>query len=143
MTLSPTFERRYRHALQLERDGQLAGALEALQRVFDPLEEPGERRVASAEFCLKVELRKALVLVALDRRAEAQELLEADWLWRLVNEVDEAARRGFFHTYGEVRAGAGKPFTFEPAAALQKLQSAILGPHRLRGWDTFFRGVAQ
>lgn len=133
MTLSPTFDRRYRHALQLEREGQLEQALDVLYRVFDPLEEPTERRVASAEFCLKVELRKAQVLVALGRRDQAHELLEADWLWRLVNEADEGARRTFFHTYGEVRA-----LTVEPAAALKKLKSAILGPHRLRGWDTFF-----
>lgn len=143
MTLSPTFERRYRQALQLERDGQPAAALDALNRIFDPLEEPSERRVASAEFCLKVELRKALVLVSLGRRDEAQELLEADWVWRLVNEADEAARRTFFQTYGEVRAGTGTPYTVEPAAALRKLQSAILGPHRLRGWESFFRGFTQ
>lgn len=143
MTPSSTFERRFRRALELEGQGDLKGALDALHHVFDPLEDPSERRVASAEFNLRVELRKADVLTALGRRQEALELLEADWIWRLVNETDETTRLAFFTVYGDARAGlAGKPWTVEPDALLQKLQSAIIRPHQLRGWEAFFRSYA-
>jgi hypothetical protein len=139
MTLSPTFNRRFQSAALLEQGGRLAEALEAYSAVFDPLPDPSERRVASAEFCIQVELKKAAVLVRLCRADDALELLERDWMWRLVNEVNEDARTAFFNAYGQTRTTAGTPWKAEPAAILKKLSDSAVGPHRLHGWDAFLR----
>lgn len=142
MTLSPTFERRFRRALELERQGLLEAALDALGHVFDPLEESTERRVASAEFCMKVELRRASLLDRAGHRQAALELIEADWTWRLANSVDPPMRRTFLNAYAELKAVAGAPWRVEPEAVLRKLQGALFGPHRLSGWDALLRGDA-
>jgi len=143
MTLTPTFERRYRHALELEGQGQLEAALEALGGVFGPLEDPTERRVASAELCLKVELRRAAVLEKAGRGQEAVALMEADWTWRLANSADEAMRGAFLHAYDALKSRAAAPWRLEPAAVLRKLQGALFGPHRLQGWDALLSSFAR
>lgn len=139
MTLSPTFERRFRRALEWERQGLLEAALDALGQVFDPLEETTERRVASAEFCMKVELRRASLLDRVGRREAALELIEADWTWRLANSVDAPTRRTFLDAYAALKTGTGVPWRVEPELVLRKLQSALFGPHRLSGWDSLLR----
>jgi tetratricopeptide (TPR) repeat protein len=101
------------------RGGRFQDALFAFENVYAPFEDRAEKRTATVEFTLAVELRRAASLMALQRFAEARAIFESDAVQQLWPRVPVAQKCDYHLGYGELLCALG-----EADQAFDELQEA-------------------
>lgn len=117
--VSPTFVTRFRTATTLMKEGRFRAALEAFGHLYEPFMDGAERRTATVEFTLAVELRRAAALMALRRFGEAREIFESDAVQQFWPQVPVAQKCDYHLGYGELLCAIG-----EADRAFDELQEA-------------------
>jgi len=119
VTVSPTFVQRFRVAAALMHERRYRDALDAIGHLYEPFGDRAERRTATVEFTLAVELRRAAALMGLRRYQEAREIFESDAVQQLWPRVQVAQRCDYHLGYGELLCAVG-----EADRAFDELQEA-------------------
>jgi tetratricopeptide (TPR) repeat protein len=108
MNVSPTFVRRFNVAAALARARHFQDALAAYRHVYEPFEDQWERRVATVDFTVLVELRMAATLAELRRLEEARALYESDVVQQLLPRTTNGIRYEYHFGYGNLLYAMGE-----------------------------------
>ncbi|MBU1076332.1 MAG: tetratricopeptide repeat protein [Spirochaetes bacterium] len=106
--ISPTFIKRFNTAAELARNGKHKEALEAFNKINNPLEDPKENRVITGEFLGTVELRKAYCLMDLKRYEEARNLFESDIMKATLGQFDTETLYFYFFSFANTLGNLGE-----------------------------------
>lgn len=108
MSVSPTFVQRFNLAAALARARHFQDALAAYRQVYEPFEDRLERRVATVDFTVIVELRMAATLAELRRHEEARALYESDVVQQLLPRTTAGIQYEYHFGYGNLLCATGE-----------------------------------
>lgn len=106
-TISPELIEQFNHAAGLARQGRYEASLSAWDALLGPPEQLRETRVVTGHFLGVAHMRRAWVLMDLERYAEAREALDAPLMRALVTQFTPADLFEYHYSLGNVLGNLG------------------------------------